>query len=152
MDEVTGPIFTGVPESPEERALREWWAAQALQSLDNLERAARQIITLCTTLLGTLLAVAALVENPLPPYMSYWSVRLALEVGVVLLLGGLAAALVVVWPRRYAAAPDLPDQQRQVFDGMRQLKARALSVSLVLFGLGLAALALALLLALRLAA
>ncbi len=148
----SGKIFSATPETTEDKALREWWAAQALGSLDNLETAARQIITLCTTLLGSLLAVLALAEDPLPAYLAARAVRLAGGAGVLLLLGGLAAALVVVWPRRYAAAPDLPAQQRQAFTAMRQFKARALTASLALFGLGLAALALVLLLALRLAA
>lgn len=152
MRQAAGSILSGAPETAEERALREWWAAQALASLDNLERAARQIITLCTTLLGSLLALLALAENPLPAYLASWAVRNGAAAAALLLLGGLAAALAVVWPRRYAAAADLPEQQRQAFHAMRRFKARLLTVSLTLFGLGLAALVVVLLLALHLAA
>lgn len=151
MSEERPKIYPGTPETPRELALRQWWAEQELKSPANLEAAARQIITLVTSLLGLLLAILAVAEDPLPAYLASGGLRLAGGLAILALLGGLWAALIAVWPRRYAAAPDLPQQQAAAFQTIVRFKSRCLAAALTLFGLGLLLLAVVLLLALLLA-
>ena len=141
-------FYEGVPETPEERALREWWANQWLKSVDNIEAAARHILTLCTTLIGVLLAILALAENDLPAYMDIVQVRVLGGGAVIALLASLIATLVVLMPRQYAASPDFPDKQATEFKRLRTFKSDALIISQVLFGLGLFLLTLVILVAL----
>lgn len=151
MSEERPKIYPGTPETAREQALRQWWAEQELKSPANLEAAARQIITLVTSLLGLLLAILAVAEDPLPAYLASSGLRLAGGLAILALLGALWAALIAVWPRRYAAAPDLPQQQAAEFQKIIRFKSQAVMAALILFGLGLLLLAMVLLLALLLA-
>lgn len=132
-------IHDGRRETGEEQALREWFDQQALAAPDNLEAAARQIITLVTSLLTILLAVLAVAGDPLPAYFAYASVRWLGVAGVVLLLAALAAALVAVFPFRQTANSARPDEQRMAFGRLLSRKSAYLRVSAVSFFLGLLA-------------
>jgi hypothetical protein len=127
-------------ETPEEAALRDWFDQQALAAPDNLEAAARLIITLVTTLIGLLLGVLAVAGEPLPGYFQYPSVRWLSVAAVGLLLIALAAALVVVFPFRQAVDRQRPSAQQVAFQQLLGRKSAALRVAAVCFGLGLLAL------------
>ncbi len=141
-------IYDGRKETEGERALREWFDKQALAAPDNLEAAARQIITLVTSLLTILLAVLAVAGDPLPAYFAYPTVRWLGVMGVVLLLLALAAALGVVFPFREAVQSARPDEQQAAFARLLQRKSRFLQVAAIAFFLGLVALGSVLIIAL----
>jgi hypothetical protein len=135
-------------ETPEEAALRDWFDEQALAAPDNLEAAARLIITLVTTLIGLLLGVLAVAGEPLPGYFNYPSVRWLGVAAVGLLLIALAAALVVVFPFRQAVDRNRPSEQRDAFQRILERKSAALRIAAFCFGLGLLALGAVLVIAL----
>ena len=127
--------------TPEEERLADWLAEQHLKSPDRLEAAARQIVGLVTGLVGLLVGVAAVTEQPLPPYMAWPCLRWLMVASLVLLLVSLAAGMVVLWPRRVVYSPHKMAEQRAVFEGILRRKARALGVAIVCFALGIALLA-----------
>ena len=113
MSEERPKIYPGTPETPRELALGQWWAEQELKSPANLEAAARQIITLVTSLLGLLLAILAVAEDPLPAYLASGGLRLAGGLAILALLGGLEERIQHRPPPGSRLAPRLPlDLQR----------------------------------------
>lgn len=135
MDEVTGRA-----ETTAEKELREWFEKQELASVDNLEGAAKLIITLVTTLQGLLLGVLAVAEDPLPDYFNYPLVRYLGAGSVALLLLALVAALAVVLPFRSGAFHSRPDKQRAAFEQLLRRKSVSLTAAVVAFALGVVAL------------
>lgn len=134
--------------APEEEALRQWLAEQRLKSVDNLEGAARQIITLVTALLGVLFTVLAVSKEPLPAYLQLAMLRNLGIVCVVALCLALGFALPVVLPLAYRHFPHRPDKQQELFAHLLRRKANLLIVAAVFFFVGLLALSLVLVLAL----
>jgi hypothetical protein len=135
-------------ETPEEKALGEWFAKQALASPDTIEAAARAIIGLVTALLGVLFGVLTVAGKELPDYMWLPWVR---PLGVIVVLGLLAAlvcALVVVLPRRVVVSPHRPGEQAKAFQEILARKSKWLTATVVAFGVGLVALGAVLIVAL----
>lgn len=141
-------LYEGRPETSDEAALREWFDKQAASAPDNLESAARQIITLVTSLLTILFAVLAVAGDPLPGYFLYPSVRWLGVVAVLFLLLALAAAMWVVFPFRRVADKARPDEQKAVFAGLLERKSRFLRGAAICFFFGLVALGAVLIIAL----
>ncbi len=139
-------------ETPQERALYEWFEKQALASPDTLEAAARTILGLVTALLGVLFGVLAVTADPLPAYFRLPLVRCLGVVSVAALLVALTGALGVVLPLRVEAASARPDQQVRAFQRLMARKSRWLTVAVIGFGLGLVALGTVLIVALLKAA
>lgn len=137
-------------ESPEEEAVRKWLAEQRLKSVDNLEAAARQIITLVTALLGILFGILAIAKEPLPVYLQWPLLRYLGIVSVVGLCLALACALLVVLPFAYRHYPHRPDKQRAAFTDLLNRKGFWLTGAGALFFVGLLALGVVLVLALAL--
>ena len=132
--------FTSRAETPEEKALRKWFAKQALASPDALEAAARTILGLITGLLGMLFGVLAVASDPLPAYLG---LPLARGLGVVTvgaLLVALVGTLAVVLPREIKVASARPDQQASAFEVLLARTSRWLTLAVIAFGLGLATL------------
>ena len=127
-------------ETEEEKALREWFAKQALSSLDTLEAAARTILGLVTALLGTLFAVLTVASDKLPAYMQLASVRWMGVLSVCALLAALLCALNVLLPERVRVSSARPDQQEEAVDRLRKHKSRWLTAAVVAFGAGVGAL------------
>lgn len=121
-------------ESPTEKSLREWFAAQRLESPKAIEEAARLLIGLVTGLLGALFGVLTVSAEKLPPYLSLPLVRWAGVAAVVLWLFSLLAALGVLLPRRWRSAPGLPQTQEQTLANLLAHKANWLTASVCLFG------------------
>jgi hypothetical protein len=124
-------------ESVEEKALREWYASQALASPGNLEAAARTIVGLVTGLLALLLGVLAVDEDPLPSYLWDAGMRPLGVAAISCLLVALLCALTVLLPRRIAVSSHRPDEQKKAFGRMLSRKARWLTLTVIAFGLGL---------------
>ncbi len=138
-------------ETPAEAAQRAWFEKQALAAPDNLEAAARQLITLGTSLLGVLFGVLSIAGDPLPSYLAMPVVRGLGMAVVVLLLVSLWAALFVVLPRRGEAASGVPASQAEVFQRLLRRKSRALTIAVWAFGLALVCLGAVLVIALGMA-
>jgi len=135
-------------ETPQERALYEWFEKQALASPETLEAGARTILSLVTALLGLLFGVLAVTADPLPAYFSLSVVRWLGVATVVALLVALVGTLGVVLPRRLETASARPDQQAKAFRELMERKSCWLTVAVVAFGLGLVALGAVLIIAL----
>jgi hypothetical protein len=135
-------------ENAEEKRVREWFSAQALESPKNLEEAARLLIGLVTGLLGALFAVLTVSAETLPAYMSLPLVRTGGVEAVALWLVSLLAGLMVVLPRKWQVDAGKPNAQNQALAKMLEHKSRWLAVSVVSFGLAIVALAVVLIAAL----
>lgn len=143
--EETGAVARSAPLSPADEQLVAFFRDLEQKSLDTLESAARQLITLVTTLLGLFFGVLAFKDNP-----RY------LQIPAVRALGGLAAgfyvlalflALDVVMPRRLEVPLASLTQMRQLLRALFDRKSRSLRWAQIAFALGtLALLALILLL------
>ncbi len=135
------------PPTPEEERLLAWFAEQELRSPDHLEAAARQVVGLVTGMVGLLLGVVAVAQNPLPTYLAWPPLRWLAAAGIVFLLLALVAGLIVLWPRRVEVSPHNLTEQRTTLETILRRKARALSLAMGLFGLGVATLGAVLVLA-----
>ena len=129
----TYPTLISDKEAPEEAALAQWFADQRTKSVDNLEAAARQIITLCTTLLGVLLGLMSLTKDNLPPYMHWSGVQWLSGLGVVGLFVALACALYVVLPRHNPVTLNDPDSLQTVFQSILERKHVGLRWAIISF-------------------
>ncbi|MDA0242075.1 MAG: hypothetical protein OT477_01540 [Chloroflexi bacterium] len=151
MTNTPSPIQTGRPESHEEEVLRQWWNQQRLEGVDNLEKMAREIIGLVTGLLGLLLGVLAVAEDPLPTYLQQWSVRGLGIAAIVAFLVALGTALVVIYPRPWSDLYNQPEAQKAQFDQLLNGKSYWLKWSMRFFGAGVACLGVGLVLVLFIA-
>jgi hypothetical protein len=129
------------PVEPADERLNRLFEDLESKSLDTLDSAARQIITLCTTLLGAFFAILALKDAP--AYLQYFEVKvlagIALGGFMVAIVFGLATSL----PRHYRpAAGDLTDM-RETLETMRQHKRKNLFEAEIAFGSGILAMLLA---------
>jgi hypothetical protein len=131
-------------ETPEEKAVYDWFQTQSLASPDSLEQAARLIIGLVTGLLGALFGVLTVASNPLPAYLHDSTLRLIGAIAVMLFLFSLIASLAVVFPRRWTFNPAQPASQVAVFQKILERKSSALLVATIAFGAGILALAIVL--------
>jgi len=131
------PSFPTEPETAEEAALYAWFTEQRIKSVDNLEGAARQIITLCTTLLGLLLGLLALTEDPLPAHLNWSGVQWLGGLGVAALLLALGGALWAVMPWRIEANLIDPEDLQAKFETLLARKRLGLQVAVVCFGAGM---------------
>ncbi|MFN3763627.1 MAG: hypothetical protein ACK4WK_10580 [Anaerolineae bacterium] len=134
----SGPAVESAPLSPADERLVAYFQDLEQKSLDTLEGAARQLITLTTTLLGLFFGVLAFKDNP-----RY------LEIPAVRALGGLAAgfyvlalflALDVVMPRRLEVPTANLTAMRQLLRALFHRKSRSLRWAQVAFALGTLAL------------
>ncbi len=137
-------------ESPAEKDLREWFAAQKLESPKAIEEAARLLIGLITGLLGALFGVLTVSAEKLPGYLALPLVRWAGVAAVALWLFSLLTALVVIMPRRWRYAPGLPQSQERTLSALLSHKASWLTASVCLFGVAVALLGVVLVTALLL--
>jgi len=133
-------VVSSREETPEEGQLREWFAAQAFESLKNLEEAARLLIGLVTGLLGALFGVLTVSAETLPAYLSLPLVKTFGIAAVVLWLLSLLAGLAVVTPRKWQTDPSRPATQSSAFDRMLEYKSGALKTAVLLFGAAVIAL------------
>ncbi len=134
----SAPVVESAPLSPADEHLAAYFQDLEQKSLDTLESAARQLITLVTTLLGLFFGVLAFKDNP--HYLAFPAVRI---------LGGLAAgfyvlalflALDVVMPRRLEVPAANLTAMRRLLRALFERKRRSLRWAQVAFALGTLAL------------
>lgn len=130
-------IISTQPESEKEKRQREWLADQELKSVDNLEAAARQLISLVTALFGILFGVLTVSSNPLPVYFTYPTLRVLGVVSIILLLLTLVGALVVILPIPQRSYAQQPDRQAQLVKNLLLRKMWGLYSAVILFGVAL---------------
>jgi len=132
--EPTSGVVSSAPLSPADEQLVAYFQGLEQKSLDMLESAARQLITLVTTLLGLFFGVLAFKDNP-----RY------LACPAVCILGSLAAgfyvltlflALDVVIPRRLEVSLANLTRMRRLLHGLFDRKSRSLQWAQVAFALG----------------
>jgi len=131
------PTLPTTKPTAQEDALAQWFAKQHTQSIDNLEGAARQIITLCTTLLTVLLGLAALTADALPTYMNATVIRWLIMVGVLALFSALGSALIVVFPGATRVTLNDPKDLAAAYDKLLAFKNTGLSIAIVAFGIAM---------------
>lgn len=127
------PTLTTTKEPAAQTALAKWFAEQRIKSVDNLEAAARQIITLSTALLGTLLGLMAITEETLPKHMQWSGIQWLSALGVVGLFIALTFALYVVLPRPHAVALNDPESLQATFSVLLTRKQLGLRLALIIF-------------------
>ena len=121
----------------EENDIADWFEKQEAESIDHLETAARQIITLVTTFYGLIFGVLALSSDTFAASLRLpWVTGLGIA-AVLLLLLALAAALRVVMPRRYSYGEASLDRMQAAYQNILNHKFRWLRRATLLFGLGL---------------
>ena len=124
----------------EERKLLTFFDTLEQESLTRLEEAARQIITLATTLLALAVGLLALGGDVVPPLLSAPPVLVAGGLTLLALFLALVAALDVVLPARYGYRQGSLADRRQALDAMLAHKSRALRAAVIFFGLAMAGL------------
>ena len=128
------------PAPPEVDELAKWFAQQHLKSPDTLDAAARQIITLVTTLLALLFTVLTVASQPLPPYFQLRAVISLGVLSVIFLLAALLMALLTLRPQRIQVSGHKPEDQRDAFAALVERKAGLLTAAHAFFFCGLLAL------------
>lgn len=142
------PTTAGRPETPAEKDLSEWFAKQTLASLDNIETAARTILSLVTALIGALFGVLTVASKDLPAYLDNPLTRWLGVISVVALLLTIVGALGVLLPFHATVASHRLDQQKQAFQSILNRKSRWLKATVITFGIGVDTLGLVLIIAL----
>ena len=135
-------------ETSQQKAIREWLEKQITESPNALQAAARTIVGLVTTLIGLLLGVLAVSDDPLPAYFWLPGVRPLGVAAVMVLLAALCAALIVILPRRWSVALYQPDEQAALFHSLLARKSRWLTGAAIAFGVGIVLLGIILIVAL----
>lgn len=117
--------------SEEQKQLAQWFQEQKFKSVDNLETAGRELIALTTTLMGLVLGLLALNDDP-----SYLDLLLNkfLAAGVVIgLFITLILAVAVIFPKQWNTAENLLDEQARTFQKILTYKSQWLTYSLIAF-------------------
>ena len=135
------------PVPPDVDELAKWFAQQHLKSPETLDAAARQIITLVTTLLALLFTVLTVASQPLPPYFQLRAVSSLGVLSVIFLLAALLLALLTLRPQRIQVSSHNPEEQRRAFAALVERKSGRLTAAYAFFFCGLLALGILLIVA-----
>jgi len=129
-----GATVSSAPLSPADEGLVTYFRDLEQKSLDVLEGAARQLITLVTTLLGLFFGVLAFKDNP--RYLACPAVRILGGLAAGLYVLALFLALDVVMPRRMEVSLANLTRMRRLLYGLFDRKSRSLQWAQVAFALG----------------
>jgi hypothetical protein len=122
------------PLSKADEDLLEYFKSLERNSLDAIDGAARQIVSLVTTLLGLFFGILAFKDNP--SYLALEAVKLTGALSAVLFIVALFFALDVVMPRSFdVPSADLAAMQKLLLDLFNQ-KSRSLLWAQIAFGIG----------------
>jgi hypothetical protein len=128
------------PTEAELEALTEIKKYQAA-SIDNLEAAAKQIITLVSSFYGLIFGIIALGNDKFEAPLKLVPIRLFGGAAILLWLLALAAALAVIMPRPYSYRNASLTDIQTVRQALLTFKSNWLSTALGSFGAGLVAFA-----------
>jgi len=122
------------PLSPEDERLDKLFDEMEQGSLKTLEDAARQIITLSTTLLGAFFGLLAFKDAP--AYLGFCEIKIIGTGALLSFLAALFFALRAVSPKRYDFPRASLTGKRRILDEMLQRKHSAVNWASWIFGLG----------------
>jgi len=122
------------PETPSDRARREWFEEQEQKNLDRLEDGAKTITALVTGLYGVLFGVLALSDSP--TFLKSSIVRNLGSWGVAAFFIALLAALNVTYPWPNRAQRDNLTQMEAAYVKLVRRKVVSLGISLGAFVAG----------------
>lgn len=120
--------------SPEDERLDKLFDEIEQSSLKTLEDAARQIITLSTTLLGASFGLLAFKDAP--SYLKFLEIKIIGTGALLAFLVALFFALQAVSPKRYEYPRASLTAKRKILETMLTKKYRAVNMSAWIFGLG----------------
>ncbi|GAB4414790.1 MAG: hypothetical protein Kow00123_28010 [Anaerolineales bacterium] len=123
-----------LPLTKADEDLLEYFKNLERTSLDAFEGAARQLISLITTLLGLFFGVLAFKDAP--TYLACLSVRITAALTVVCYVVALFCALAVVVPRRFEIPASDLSAMKAILRTLFRRKGRALRWAQVAFALG----------------
>jgi hypothetical protein len=125
---------TASPLSVQDEQLNTLFDKMESGSLETLENAARQIITLSTALLGTFFGLLAFKDAP--SYLGFYEIKVVGALALTAFLVALFAALFAVSPKRYDFPRASLTAKRKALDEMLALKQNAVRWASWIFGFG----------------
>jgi len=123
-----------VPLSPEDERLDKLFDEMEQGSLKTLEDAARQIITLSTTLLGAFFGLLAFKDAP--AYLGFMEVKIIGTLALISFMAALYFALQAVSPKRYTFSHANLTAKRKILDEMLSRKHEMVNRASWIFGFG----------------
>ncbi len=120
--------------SPQDEQLNALFDKMESGSLETLENAARQIITLSTALLGAFFGLLAFKDAP--SYLGFLEIKIIGTGALLAFLVSLFAALIAVSPKRYDFPRASLTAKRKALDDMLKRKQYAVGWASWIFGLG----------------
>lgn len=120
--------------SPEDERLDKLFDEMETGSLKTLEDAARQIITLSTTLLGAFFGLLALKDAP--AYLGYFEIKIISALALISFLSSLFFSLQAVSPRKYKYPRASLTKKRQILEEMLESKTQSVNMAAWIFGFG----------------
>lgn len=131
QDEILVP---SAPLSAQDERLEQFFDEMEQGSLKTLEDAARQIITLCTALLGAFFGLLALKDAP--AYLGFVEIKVIGAGALLAFFMALFFALTAVSPKRYNFARASLTEKRGILNGMLNRKHRFVRLASGCFALG----------------
>ncbi len=122
------------PLSPEDERLDKLFDEMETGSLKTLEDAARQIITLSTTLLGAFFGLLAFKDAP--SYLGYMEVKIIGTLALTSFMAALYFSLQAVSPKRYTFSHANLTAKRKILEEMLVHKHEMVNRASWIFGLG----------------
>jgi hypothetical protein len=122
------------PLSTQDEQLNALFDKMESSSLETLENAARQIITLSTALLGAFFGLLAFKDAP--TYLGFYEIKAFGTLALTAFLASLFAALMAVSPKRYEFPRASLTAKRRALDDMMHLKQNAVAWASWIFGFG----------------
>lgn len=122
------------PLSPEDERLDKLYDEIEQGSLKTLEDAARQIITLSTTLLGAFFGLMAFKDAP--AFLGFFEIKLIGALALISFMAALYFALQAVSPKRYEFPRASLTAKRKILEEMLTNKHQIVKMSAWIFGIG----------------
>jgi len=122
------------PLSPEDEQLNKLFDEMETGSLKTLEDAARQIITLSTTLLGAFFGLLAFKDAP--SYLVFFEVKVIGTLALISFMAALYYALQAVSPKRYTFPHANLTAKRKILEEMLAHKHKTVNRASWIFGFG----------------
>lgn len=127
-------FVTSSPLSAEDERLNKLFDEMETGSLKTLEDAARQIITLSTTLLGAFFGLMAFKDAP--AYLGFLEIKTIGALALIAFLSALCFALQAISPKRYNFPRASLTAKRKTLDEMLTHKHNAVNRASWIFGFG----------------
>lgn len=131
IDEI---FVESTPLSPEDERLDKLYDEIEQSSLKTLEDAARQIITLSTTLLGAFFGLMAFKDAP--AFLGFFEIKLIGALALISFMAALYFALQAISPKRYEFPRASLTAKRKILEELLTNKHQIVKMSAWIFGIG----------------